>query len=113
LTVPTNDKNSGKLTGSVFYRKLAVVIIGTETTIGISYIIGGIIPLSAYLFTRTPLQGLLISALLTIICLLLFGYFKSKATGQPPLKGALKVMLIGITAAVAAFLVAKLFNGLF
>jgi hypothetical protein len=30
LTVPTNDKNSGKLTGSVFYRKLAVVIIGTE-----------------------------------------------------------------------------------
>jgi hypothetical protein len=31
LTVPTNDKNSGKLTGSVFYRKLAVVIIGTET----------------------------------------------------------------------------------
>jgi VIT1/CCC1 family predicted Fe2+/Mn2+ transporter len=85
----------------------------SAATIGISYIIGGIIPLSAYFFTRTPLQGLLISALLTLICLFLFGYFKSKATGQPPLKGALKVMLIGITAAAAAFLVAKLFNILF
>jgi VIT1/CCC1 family predicted Fe2+/Mn2+ transporter len=85
----------------------------SAATIGISYIIGGIIPLSAYFFTRTPLQGLWISALLTIICLLIFGYFKSKATGQPPWKGALKVMSIGITAATAAFLVAKIFNHLF
>lgn len=85
----------------------------SAATIGISYIVGGLIPLSAYFFTRTPFQGLLISALLTVICLFLFGYFKSKATGQPPLKGALKVTLIGITAAAAAFLVAKIFNHLF
>jgi len=55
----------------------------------------------------------LVSALLTVICLFMFGYFKSKVTGQPALKGALKVTLIGITAAAAAFLVAKLFNNLF
>ena len=85
----------------------------SATTIGISYIIGGLIPLSAYFFSQTPKQGLVISALLTIICLFIFGYFKSKITGQPPLKGALKVTLIGITAATAAFLVAKLFNNLF
>ena len=85
----------------------------SATTIGISYIIGGLIPLSAYFFSQTPKQGLVISALLTIICLFIFGYFKSKVTGQPPLKGALKVTLIGITAATAAFLVAKLFNNLF
>ncbi|TSA35776.1 MAG: iron transporter [Porphyromonadaceae bacterium] len=84
----------------------------SAATIGISYIIGGLIPLSAYFFTRIPFDGLLISALLTIICLFLFGYFKSKVTGQPPLKGALKVTLIGITAAAAAFLVAKTFNNL-
>jgi VIT1/CCC1 family predicted Fe2+/Mn2+ transporter len=42
-----------------------------------------------------------------------FGYFKSKVTGQPPLRGALKVTVIGITAAAAAFLVAKSFNKLF
>jgi VIT1/CCC1 family predicted Fe2+/Mn2+ transporter len=85
----------------------------SAATIGISYIIGGLIPLSAYFFTHTPYNGLFISALLTVICLFLFGYFKSKVTGQPPLKGAFKVTLIGITAAAAAFLVAKLFNNLF
>jgi VIT1/CCC1 family predicted Fe2+/Mn2+ transporter len=82
-------------------------------TIGISYMIGGLIPLSAYFFTPTPLDGLLVSAGLTIICLFVFGYFKSKATGQPPLKGALKVTLIGIAAASAAFLVARGFNKMF
>jgi VIT1/CCC1 family predicted Fe2+/Mn2+ transporter len=85
----------------------------SAATIGVSYIVGGLIPLSAYFFTGTPSQGLLISALLTILCLFVFGYFKSKVTGQPPLKGALKVTLIGISAAAAAFMVAKLFNQLF
>jgi VIT1/CCC1 family predicted Fe2+/Mn2+ transporter len=84
----------------------------SAATIGISYIVGGLIPLTAYFFTKTPYEGLLISAMLTVICLFLFGYFKSKVTGQPPLKGAIKVTLIGITAAAAAFLVAKAFNHL-
>lgn len=85
----------------------------SAATIGVSYIVGGLIPLSAYFFTQTPYQGLMVSALLTVICLFLFGYFKSKVTDQPPLKGAMKVTLIGITAAAAAFLVAKLFNNMF
>jgi vacuolar iron transporter family protein len=84
----------------------------SAATIGISYIIGGLIPLTAYFFTHTPVQGLLISAVLTVICLFIFGYFKSKVTGQPPVKGALKVTLIGISAASAAFLVAKAFNNI-
>ena len=84
----------------------------SAATIGISYIVGGLIPLSAYFFTHTPYQGLFISAFLTVICLFLFGYFKSKVTGQPPVKGALKVTIIGITAAAAAFIVAKSFDNL-
>jgi vacuolar iron transporter family protein len=84
----------------------------SAATIGISYIVGGLIPLTAYFFTQTPSEGLLISAILTVICLFIFGYFKSKVTGQPPLKGAIKVTLIGIAAASAAFLVAKLFNNI-
>ncbi len=79
-------------------------------TIGISYIIGGMIPLMAYFFTNTPHEGLLISSILTIICLFVFGYFKSKVTGQPPIAGALKVTLIGLTAASVAFFVAKMFG---
>jgi VIT1/CCC1 family predicted Fe2+/Mn2+ transporter len=85
----------------------------SAATIGISYIVGGLIPLSGYFFTQTPYQGLVVSAILTVICLFLFGYFKSKVTGQPLIKGAAKVTLIGITAAAAAFMVAKAFNHLF
>ncbi|MFN8355793.1 MAG: VIT1/CCC1 transporter family protein [Spirosomataceae bacterium] len=80
-------------------------------TIGLSYVFGGIIPLSPYFFTNTPAEGLLYSVVFTLICLFIFGFFKSKATGQQPLWGAVKVTLIGAAAAGAAYLVAKLFGG--
>lgn len=79
-------------------------------TIGISYIIGGIIPLLPYFFTQTPVEGLKISAIVTLVCLFVFGYFKSKVTDQPVLKGALKVTLIGALAAGAAFAIAKMIS---
>lgn len=83
----------------------------SASTIGVSYIVGGLIPLTAYFFTENPNQGLMVSAVLTLICLFVFGYFKSKVTGQPPIKGAIKVTIIGFLAAGAAFLVAKMLNG--
>lgn len=76
-------------------------------TIGTAYIVGGLLPLSAYFFTSTPSSGLLLSTLLTTLCLFVFGYFKSKVTGQHPLYGAFKVTLIGLVAAGAAFGIAK------
>jgi VIT1/CCC1 family predicted Fe2+/Mn2+ transporter len=79
-------------------------------TIGISYMIGGLIPLTGYIFSSTPKDGLIISAIITVLCLLIFGYFKSKVTGQPAIKGALKVTFIGIIAAASAFLIAKLIS---
>jgi len=79
-------------------------------TIGIAYILGGLIPLLGYIFTNTPTEGLYSSTTLTIICLFVFGYFKSKVTGQPVIKGALKVTFIGAIAAAAAFFVAQLFS---
>jgi vacuolar iron transporter family protein len=78
--------------------------------IGISYIVGGLVPLSAYFFTNSPLEGLKWSAAITVVCLFIFGYFKAKATGQHPLGGAIRVMLIGSVAAAAAFFIARLFN---
>ena len=80
-------------------------------TIGFAYIIGGMIPLLGYIFTNTPMKGLIASSILRIICLLIFGYFKSKMTGQNALIGAIKVTGIGIAAAGTAFLVAKLIGG--
>lgn len=78
--------------------------------IGISYAVGGIIPLSPYFFIATSSEALKFSVVATLICLFVFGYFKSKITGVPVLSGALKVMLIGALAAGAAFSVALLFK---
>ncbi len=80
-------------------------------TIGGAYVLGGFVPLLGYIFTDLPLQGLAASSVLTIICLCIFGNFKSKATGQPPVQGAFKVMIVGVIAAAAAFLVAQFLNG--
>jgi len=76
--------------------------------IGLSYIIGGIIPLSAYFFTNSTKEGLIYSTIITLLCLIVFGLVKSKLTGQPIFKGTLRVAFVGILAAGAAFLIAKL-----
>lgn len=78
--------------------------------IGISYAVGGIIPLSPYFFIGNSIEALKFSVVATLICLFVFGYFKSKITGVPVLSGAFKVMLIGALAAAAAFGVALLFK---
>lgn len=82
----------------------------SASTIGLSYAAGGLIPLLPYFFTATPNEGLKISAIIALICLFIFGYFKSRVTGQPVWQGAFKVMIIGALAAAAAFGVAKLFG---
>ncbi|MDB5129561.1 VIT1/CCC1 transporter family protein [Mucilaginibacter sp.] len=80
-------------------------------TIGVSYIVGGIIPLSPYILISQAQEALFYSCGLTLICLFIFGFFKSKMTGQPALSGACKVVIIGALAAGAAFLMAKLITG--
>jgi len=76
--------------------------------IGVSYIAGGIIPLSPYFFINNSTEALKISVIATLFCLFVFGYFKSKMTGINPFGGAVKVTLIGAVAAAAAFGIAKL-----
>lgn len=78
--------------------------------IGSSYIVGGLVPLSPYFFLDEPIEALKISAIVTLICLFVFGYMKSRFTGVNPVEGAIRVALIGALAAAAAFGVAKLFE---
>jgi VIT1/CCC1 family predicted Fe2+/Mn2+ transporter len=85
--------------------------LSSAMRIGLSYAAGGLIPLSAYFFTATPAQGLIYSSGITVVCLLLFGFWKAYFTGQDRVKGALTTTLIGIAAAGAAFAIAKLLNG--
>lgn len=79
--------------------------------IGFSYIVGGLIPLSPYFFVSNGIDGLKISTVITLICLFVFGYFKSKFTGVNKVGGAFRVMMIGAIAAGCAFAIARLIQG--
>ncbi|MEO6488743.1 MAG: VIT1/CCC1 transporter family protein [Ferruginibacter sp.] len=78
--------------------------------IGLSYVAGGIIPLSPYFFISRSSIALSYSVVATLLCLFMFGYFKSRITGVNAIWGAVRVTLIGAVAAAAAFGVAKLFQ---
>lgn len=80
-------------------------------TIAGAYVAGGLIPLSPYFVVPQARIALLWSALITLIALAVFGFFKAKATGSAPVRGALQTVLIGGLAAGAAFLIARLFSG--
>ena len=79
--------------------------------IGFSYIVGGLIPLTPYFFASSGIEGLKISAIITLVCLFIFGYFKSKFTGVNKIGGAFRVMMIGAIAAGCAFAIARLIQG--
>jgi VIT1/CCC1 family predicted Fe2+/Mn2+ transporter len=83
----------------------------SAATIAVSYLAGGVIPLAPYLFDSNPRSALLLSALLTGISLLIFGYVKSKFIGSNPFKGALKTAMIGGIAAAAAYAIARVVGG--
>jgi len=79
-------------------------------TIGLSYIIGGLIPLSPYIVQENVQTALFISCIITLGALAVFGYIKGKFTGNHPLVSALQTLLIGGLAASVAFMVAKLIS---
>src|SRR5204862_687630 len=62
--------------------------------IGLSYVLGGLVPLSPYFFVDSPTEGLKISVIVTLLCLFVFGWFKSKITVVNAWWGAVRVMLI-------------------
>ena len=76
-------------------------------TIAAAYIIGGLVPLSAYLFVPDAHRALLFSAGMTLIALAVFGGLKGRFTGTPVLRGAFQTALIGSLAAGAAFAIAR------
>lgn len=79
-------------------------------TIGLAYVIGGIVPLIAYFVTDTPIHGFFLSSVITILFLFVFGYIKTRLTGQSPIAGAFKTVLIGILAAGFAYGIARIIS---
>ena len=79
-------------------------------TIGGAYIVGGSIPLSPYIFLPSAQVALLVSVIVTLTALFVFGAFKGRFTGTPPLRSGAQTLLIGGLAAAAAFAIAKLIS---
>lgn len=76
-------------------------------TIASAYILGGIIPLSAYLILTDVHSALLWSAAVTLLALAVFGGIKGRFTGVPVVRSALQTCLIGGLAAAAAYAIAS------
>jgi len=79
-------------------------------TIAASYVIGGLIPLFPYMVLHTANQALLLSVVVTLIALGVFGYVKGRFTGLAPLRSASQTVVIGALAAGAAFLLARIIS---
>ena len=79
-------------------------------TIGLSYIIGGLVPLTPYILIHTPSSALIFSVVFTLIALLIFGYVKGRFSGTHPFLSAVQTAVLGGIAAAAAFGLAKLIS---
>jgi vacuolar iron transporter family protein len=80
----------------------------SAATIAVSYVVGGLVPLSPYIFIDSARQALTVSVIVTLIALLVFGIIKGRFTGAHPIRSGFQTMLIGGLAAAAAFFIARL-----
>ncbi|RIA92809.1 Ccc1 family [Glomus cerebriforme] len=73
-------------------------------TIGLSYFIGGLVPLIPYFFMENTFSALIVSSVITLFCLVLFGYVKAMYTSpHNALSSAMQIAFVGALAAAAAY----------
>jgi VIT1/CCC1 family predicted Fe2+/Mn2+ transporter len=85
-------------------------------TIGLSYFIGGLIPLLPYMLTDDARVGLFWSCIVTGIVLFIFGGVKTYFTGATGgyggyLYGSVSTMIVGGIAAASAFVLVRFLEG--
>lgn len=76
-------------------------------TIAGSYIAGGLIPLAPYFFIQPVQTALMVSVVVTLLALGVFGYVKGRFTVKKPMRSAWQTIFVGSLAAAAAFTLAK------
>ena len=79
----------------------------SAVTIAGSYIVGGLVPLAPYILMRDSGRALVVSAVITLLALAVFGFGKGHFTGVSKTKSALQTALVGSLAAGVAYAVAK------
>ncbi len=79
-------------------------------TIGGSYVLGGLVPLSPYLTITHVSTALAVSVVVTLVALFVFGMVKARFTGVAPTRGGAQMLTTGGLAAGAAFVIARAFG---
>jgi vacuolar iron transporter family protein len=82
----------------------------SAVTIAFSYILGGIIPLVPYMLAARASEALVVSVVITLFALLIFGAVKGRLTGAGALRSGMQTMLIGGLAAGVAYALARALN---
>ncbi|GAA6000845.1 hypothetical protein JCM10207_004687 [Rhodosporidiobolus poonsookiae] len=85
-------------------------------TIGLSYFLGGLVPLLPYFFITLASDALWVSVAITTVVLLVFGVFKTYFTGAAIgwtgyTYGAISTLMVGGFAAGASFAIVKALEG--
>lgn len=78
--------------------------------VGGSYMVGALVPLFPYLFVTHASQGLLYSALFTLVALFTAGVLKGRTSGRPWWLAGAEMALIGAIAAGTAYALARLLS---
>lgn len=79
----------------------------SAATIAMAYVVGGLVPLSPYMFVPSVDRAMITSVVVTLAALLFFGYVKGRFTGNRPFLSAIQTAIIGALASSAAYGMAK------
>ena len=82
----------------------------SASTIAVSYIVGGFIPLLPYMLLTNGFRALETSVVITLLALIVFGAVKGRVTGSGALRSSVQTAAIGGLAAAAAFGLARLLS---
>jgi VIT1/CCC1 family predicted Fe2+/Mn2+ transporter len=81
-------------------------------TIGGAYIAGGIVPLLPYVFPMAVERALIVSAIVSLVILALFGAVKGRFTGVAPARAAAQTVVLGGLAAGVAYAISRAIAGI-
>ena len=84
--------------------------LASSSTIGLSYVLGGFVPLIPYFAVAQLHTALMWSIGVTAAALFIFGYVKGRFTGANVIRSAAQTVLVGGAAAAAAFGLARLIS---
>jgi predicted membrane protein (TIGR00267 family) len=81
-------------------------------TMGVSFLLGAIVPMVPYLFIGTT-TVIWVSIAVTVAALFVVGLFKARVTGKHPLRAGLEVMVIGTASGLLGYLIGTVFPRMF